>query len=507
MKKYNIKYIIVAVILLFFSISASAQYSEKVEIYFETGSSVIDRGYRANSEVLSGLEAKLKYFMNDTATTIDKIIIDSYTSPEGGVSLNKALSLRRAKAIGDYINNLGLDIPMSLIELNSNGIAWNELREIVSVSDMSAKGLIIKIIDEVPEETWAKVPTSRWLQLVDSRNKHLMDLKGGNPYRYMMENIFPLLRSGSLVTIYFIEKGAPTVEELEPEPEAKPEPEVATEESEPELVIVEPEAKPEPEVASEESEPEPADPAASEEPEAKPEPADPEASEEPEAKPEPAPEEEPEAKPEPEPVIEEPELTIEPEPIYKPLFALKTNLLYDAVTVLNAEIEVPIGKRWSIAGEWIFPWWTSCGSSYNNWQTNSQRNTLQLLQGNLEVKYWFGNRTDRLVLTGWNAALGGGFGLYDFEYKAKGYQGEFYVIYTLSGGYAHTINKSGNLRLEYSLGFGYLQTNYDKYEEHLGIDGQWHTIRTAMGKFSWFGPTKAEVSLVWMLNRRVNETK
>ena len=43
--------------------------------------------------------------------------------------------------------------------------------------------------------------------------------------------------------------------------------------------------------------------------------------------------------------------------ITKPLFAIKTNLLYDALSAVNLEIEVPVGKRWSVAAEGIFPWW------------------------------------------------------------------------------------------------------------------------------------------------------
>ena len=38
--------------------------------------------------------------------------------------------------------------------------------------------------------------------------------------------------------------------------------------------------------------------------------------------------------------------------------ALKTNLLLDAVTAVNAEIEFPIGKHFSILVEDIFPWWS-----------------------------------------------------------------------------------------------------------------------------------------------------
>ena len=187
----------------------------------------------------------------------------------------------------------------------------------------------------------------------------------------------------------------------------------------------------------------------------------------------------------------------------RPLFALKTNLLFDALTVLNAEIEVPLGKRWSIAGEWIFPWWTIDDDT-----PTSPRHRLQLLNGNLEGKLWFGDRTNRPLMTGWFAGVYLGGGLYDFEYSTKGYQGEFFILGGLSAGYAHTINRRGNLRMEYSAGFGYLETDYRYYEAVFDPDlvtdipekHNWHPIKEKVGTFSWLGPTKLKVSLVWMLD-------
>lgn len=44
---------------------------------------------------------------------------------------------------------------------------------------------------------------------------------------------------------------------------------------------------------------------------------------------------------------------------WQTILALKTNLLYDAVTALNFELEVPVGKDFSIAVEDVFPWWTA----------------------------------------------------------------------------------------------------------------------------------------------------
>lgn len=176
--------------------------------------------------------------------------------------------------------------------------------------------------------------------------------------------------------------------------------------------------------------------------------------------------------------------------IRKPLFAAKTNLLFDAATLLNVELEVPIGKRWSVAAEWVFPWWL--------WE--DKQNCLQMGAANIEGKYWFGNRNDKEQLTGWFAGLYVGGGYYDLEWNKVGYQGEFFIAAGISAGYAHTIAK--NLRLEYSLGIGYMQTHYRKYDAEQQLDGQWNLYRSGNGIYTWIGPTRARVSLVWIINGR-----
>ncbi|MCL2097903.1 MAG: DUF3575 domain-containing protein [Bacteroidales bacterium] len=185
------------------------------------------------------------------------------------------------------------------------------------------------------------------------------------------------------------------------------------------------------------------------------------------------------------------------EQIKQPLFAVKTNLLFDLATALNVEIEVPIGERWSILGEVIFPWWL--------WE--SKQYALQTLSFNLEGRYWFGDRTDRPVLTGWFVGGYGGGGYYDIEWGSKGYQGEFFIATGLSGGFSHTLGKSGNFRMEYSLGVGYLRTNYREYTPLFGIDDEWHLIRQRSGNYTWIGPTRIKVSLSWILNYNSYKTK
>ncbi len=170
-----------------------------------------------------------------------------------------------------------------------------------------------------------------------------------------------------------------------------------------------------------------------------------------------------------------------------PPFAVKTNLLYDLLLVPNVEIEVPISRRWSIAGEWMFPWWV----------TKDNGNALQILSGTLESRYWFGERENRPLLTGWFGGIYFSGGYYDLQRKNNGYQGEFYIAAGLSAGYTHTINKKGNLLMEYNLGVGYLKTDYRYYE---GKENNEFLVWQYDGSYTWIGPTKLEVSLVWVFN-------
>ena len=196
-------------------------------------------------------------------------------------------------------------------------------------------------------------------------------------------------------------------------------------------------------------------------------------------------------------ITEENEVIPEPEEIKqekkieydkKPFMAVKTNLLFDLATALNVEAEVPFGKKFSLAGEWIFPWWL--------WE--EEQYCFQMLSGNAEFKYWLGDREKNPVMTGWFAGLYAGGGLYDFELKTRGFQGEFFIAAGVSCGYQHKIAK--NLSLEYTLGVGYLKTNYRKYvPRENGEVLVWQND----GRYTWIGPTRAKVSLVWTLNRKV----
>ena len=177
----------------------------------------------------------------------------------------------------------------------------------------------------------------------------------------------------------------------------------------------------------------------------------------------------------------------------KTILALKTNLLYDVVSALNFEVEVPIGDRWSVMVEDVFPWW----NNGNKW-------AIQMWEMGVEGRYWFKRTDARDVLSGWFGGLYLMSAKYDFQWKRDiGYQGEYWST-GLSGGYAFPISKYFNLELSASL--GYLSTAYRHY---VPAPDYGELIRDPykQGRKGYFGPTKLKVSLVFPISLTLGKKK
>lgn len=165
--------------------------------------------------------------------------------------------------------------------------------------------------------------------------------------------------------------------------------------------------------------------------------------------------------------------------------AVKSNLLYDIFITPNIELEYPFKRgKWSINGEYWFPWYIF----------GNHGHAYQFIYGGLEGRYWLGDRTRRDLLTGHFIGAYAGGGYYDLEWEHQGYQGEFFVLAGVSYGYAARLSE--HLRLEFNLGVGYMQTDYLHYH---GMENDRYLVWQEDGSFSWFGPTKAKVSLVYLL--------
>ena len=167
------------------------------------------------------------------------------------------------------------------------------------------------------------------------------------------------------------------------------------------------------------------------------------------------------------------------------VLAVKNNLLYDLALAPNIEVEIPIGKRWSLNTEYKCPWWLNSKHDF----------CYQLLSGGMEGRCWLGNRQRRDRLTGQFIGLYAEGGIYDFQLRGDGYQGKYYGAAGVTYGYVRQLAR--HFSLEFSLGIGYLTTEYKKYTPYEG-----DIIWINSGRYNFIDPTKAKVSLVWLITTK-----
>lgn len=174
--------------------------------------------------------------------------------------------------------------------------------------------------------------------------------------------------------------------------------------------------------------------------------------------------------------------------------ALKTNLLYDAALVPNVGIEVNLGKRWTIGLDWLYTWFKN-DSRHRYWQGYG---------GYLGVRKYLGSnksennspRSSSPFPTGHHVGVYMTGVTYDVEWGGKGYQAaKFGFGGGIEYGYSKRIGK--RLDLDFSLGVGFQDGEYKEYEP--ANDDTGHYIWLATKKRHWWGPTKAEVTLKWIL--------
>lgn len=172
-----------------------------------------------------------------------------------------------------------------------------------------------------------------------------------------------------------------------------------------------------------------------------------------------------------------------------PILAAGTNLLSDLALSPTLFIDYPIGKKWSIWGEYTFPWWLTPGND----------RAWQILKWDIGPRYWFNSgREDEPmdVLLGHYLALDLAAGYYDIEPHHKGYQGEFQTA-GLEYGYAWRI--WDNWRLEAFVGVGWMGTHYRYYEAN---EGDVKLYYKHNGNFTWFGPTRLGINLKYVFHKK-----
>jgi len=179
-------------------------------------------------------------------------------------------------------------------------------------------------------------------------------------------------------------------------------------------------------------------------------------------------------------------------PEKKPFYmSLKSNMLYDLLALPDIGVEFYLGKNWSLTANWMYGWWDR-DRSHRYWRAYG---------GDIVVRKWLGKAADEKPLTGHHIGIYAQLLTYDFEFGGKGQMagtpGEplwSNPSYAFGLEYGYSLPISSRLNLDFSIGIGYLG---GKYYEYTPIEN--HYVWQATKQRQWFGPTKVEVSLVWLL--------
>lgn len=416
-------YILPLIAIVLFAPLASAQEELRysVGVNFHVNKSNLDLDYLNNKANLDALIKGMDKIKGDTAVKLGSILVVGGASPEGFIAINKRLSEQRAETLFRYLATR-INLPDSLRKSTFLGRDWPGLIRLVEADTVMPDR----------EETLKMLREIYYASLNDPRteNKSLLSLrsfKGGRPFNYMMDNMFPTLRASKVQLWYTV---IDSRKDFDDDPEWV----------DPNFVMLP--------VAFGSYRP-----------------------------------------------LQLPAVQVKKRPrdFSGPFIAIKTNMLFDAALIPNIGAEFYLGNQWSIGADWAYSWWNSDGASW--W--------WRLYGGDIEVRHWLGKKAAEKPLQGHHLGVYGGIYTYDFEAGGKGIIGGRpggslwdKMHWTAGISYGYSIPVRHRLNIDFTIGLGYAAGQYWEYEP---MDD--HYVWKATKNRKYFGPTKAEISLVWLLGR------
>lgn len=170
---------------------------------------------------------------------------------------------------------------------------------------------------------------------------------------------------------------------------------------------------------------------------------------------------------------------------------LRSNMLYDLLALPNIGAEFYVGKNFSVIANWMYGWWSN----------NSRHRYWRAYGGDIGGRWWFGKASHRKPLTGHHIGLYAGIITYDFEFGGTGYMGGLphhtlwdRCNYIAGIEYGYSLPIAARLNIDFTVGIGYIGGKVIKYKPQNG-EYMWQSTH----QLNWFGPTKAEISLVWLI--------
>ena len=285
--------------------------------------------------------------------------MEGNASPDGTNTANERLCQKRVDNVLKYIRSR-VDVPDSLISVHADGIDWDGLiAGVESDPEVPYGDQVVEIVRNTP--IWIFDEKGK---IVDGRKKQLMDLKGGVPYHYLEDHIFPELRNGTIVVSRFDQPASDTSQAQIATPTTTPETQPTTGSGDDLQSDADQQSDRSKSLTGKDGDAGMVSDAESQE--------------------------------------------------YR--LALKTNLLYDAILMPSLEVEYRFHDRWTVNLEGDMAWW----------HNDKKHKYYQVATISPEVRWWFGQKES--LWHGHYLGLFGGFTWYDLENGKRGYQGEAEMV-------------------------------------------------------------------------------
>lgn len=547
------KVLLVLLLSALFPFVSSAQIDREVmrsvKVHFRQGATVLDENYMDNKATLREFAKDVKAYYSDSTARFRQIRVVSSASPEGGKALNARIAKLRAEAITEWISR---EIAVNLdYAVESTGIDWELLESLVKQNDnVPHRDEVLELLANTP------IIVVEDGKEVEVRYNELKALQNGVPYRWIYENIFPKLRYASarcefwwetipelVVTsnspLRFPADGAdgviafdktvadnvapsvksqdgwvnslvPTADKVTfvvaPNPSSEPRTTTVVLSSygkEYKVAVEQEGATPALHITSADEVNYPAEGGADEicfhkrvDDGVVPTvtssadwiesivPTDKGITY--------TVKENPTEQPRSATIVvdsygEQHEVKVNQlglEPKCKPFYmSIKTNMLYDIAAIPNIGAEFYLGENFSIAANWHYSWWKNDNKAWY-WRTYG---------GDLAIRYWLGKQSRIKPLTGHHVGMYGQMITYDFETGNRGILADKWS-YSVGLEYGYSLPIARRLNIDFTIGAGY---HWGLFEEYLPIDG--HYVWQATKRRQYFGPTKLEISLVWLI--------
>lgn len=131
---------------------------------------------KQNFEIYYRLRDALRGVRQEAGTELARVKITGYGAPAGNLKRNEANALARSLNLKEYLreNRLTGNAPLEVAWMPED---WDSITSLVKASDMMLREATLDLINNV--------------DISKGRERMLMDLADGKPYKYLAEKIFP----------------------------------------------------------------------------------------------------------------------------------------------------------------------------------------------------------------------------------------------------------------------------------------------------------------------------